>query len=87
MNFVAFLFIARRGRQFYKAPSVTLCDICEGDSCGEDCQIRASQQKAAKSIFDEEEKKNKREPSGASITNIHVLCILICSLISSVFMF
>jgi CD109 antigen len=41
-----FVNLARRARQFYKGPAATLCDICEGDDCGDDCTIRASEQKA-----------------------------------------
>ncbi|KAJ8943867.1 hypothetical protein NQ314_009637 [Rhamnusium bicolor] len=31
----------RRARVFYKGPTVTLCDICEDENCGNICKISA----------------------------------------------
>lgn len=40
------MFVARQARTFYKLPETTLCDICEGDDCGDSCTIRAEEQRA-----------------------------------------
>lgn len=34
-------------RQFYKTESSSLCDICEGEDCGDACKIQANEQKAS----------------------------------------
>lgn len=45
------MFAARRARQFYRMRETTLCDICEGNDCGDNCEIRASEQRSVKSAF------------------------------------
>lgn len=40
---------ARRATQFYKAKQADLCDICEGDDCGEACKIRAQKRISTRS--------------------------------------
>ncbi|XP_055710660.1 thioester-containing protein 1 allele R1-like isoform X3 [Phlebotomus papatasi] len=35
---------ARRARMFYSANPASLCDICEGDDCGDSCTPKAQQQ-------------------------------------------
>lgn len=37
MNILHYYFIARRARVFYEAQTATLCDICEGEQCGDTC--------------------------------------------------
>uniref|UniRef100_A0A6B2E4V8 CD109 antigen n=1 Tax=Phlebotomus kandelakii TaxID=1109342 RepID=A0A6B2E4V8_9DIPT len=37
---------ARKARMFYSANPASLCDICEGDDCGESCTPQAQQQMA-----------------------------------------
>lgn len=57
----------------------TLCDICEGSDCTENCQIRASKQEAAPSLFEEIEASAKNIPGksgAASARSIELLTIL-----------
>jgi hypothetical protein len=44
-----FKFPARRATQFYKAKQADLCDICEGDDCGEACKIKAQKRISTRS--------------------------------------
>lgn len=37
---------------FYKTQETTLCDICEGDDCGEMCKVRAEKQSSASNSGD-----------------------------------
>ncbi|XP_059619137.1 CD109 antigen-like isoform X4 [Phlebotomus argentipes] len=39
---------ARRARMFYSANPASLCDICEGDDCGQSCTPQAQQQTSDK---------------------------------------
>lgn len=59
--------LARRARQFYRMREATLCDICEGSDCSDTCQIRPSQQRSAKSAFDDEEQIARITPTSHSI--------------------
>lgn len=72
--------LARRARQFYRMRETTLCDICEGADCSDTCEIRASQQRSAKSLFDEEETARVMETSHANITSGSIF-ILVASCI------
>lgn len=46
------LVLARQSRMFYKTQETTLCDICEGDDCGEMCKVRAEKQSSASASAD-----------------------------------
>lgn len=37
---------------FYKTQETTLCDICEGEDCGEMCKVRAEKQSSASASGD-----------------------------------
>lgn len=39
--YLRFNFTARRARVFYRGPTATLCDICEGEDCGNICSVEA----------------------------------------------
>lgn len=54
----------------------TLCDICEGTDCTENCQIRASKQEAAPSLFEEIEASAKKS-GAASVRSIELLTIVL----------
>lgn len=54
----------------------TLCDICEGSDCSDTCQIRASQQRSAKSAFDDEEQIARITPTSHS-TAIHSSALIL----------
>lgn len=43
---------ARQSRMFYKTQETTLCDICEGEDCGEMCKVRAEKQSSAGAAAD-----------------------------------
>uniref|UniRef100_A0AAG5DEP7 CD109 antigen n=1 Tax=Anopheles atroparvus TaxID=41427 RepID=A0AAG5DEP7_ANOAO len=38
---------SRIARQFYEGPKASLCDICEGEDCGEACTIRSQKQRSS----------------------------------------
>lgn len=40
---------ARRATQFYTAKQADLCDICDGEECGEACKIKAQKRVSARS--------------------------------------
>jgi hypothetical protein len=42
-------FTARRARNFYKAKVADLCDICDGEDCGEDCKVKAQKRVSTRS--------------------------------------
>lgn len=64
---------ARRARQFYRMKQTTLCDICEGSDCNENCQIRALKQESAPSIFEEIEASAKSVPGKSAATTIQLI--------------
>ncbi|CRK99836.1 CLUMA_CG013142, isoform B [Clunio marinus] len=46
---------SRRATQFYRAKKADLCDICEGDDCGETCRVQAEKrisERSQKSVVD-----------------------------------
>lgn len=44
-----FILLARRATQFYKAKTAHLCDICDGDDCGESCKVQAAKRVSERS--------------------------------------
>lgn len=48
LNYI-FFSLARRATQFYKAKQADLCDICDGEECGEACKIKAQKRISVRS--------------------------------------
>lgn len=44
-----FYLLARRATQFYKAKTAHLCDICDGDDCGETCKAQSAKRVSERS--------------------------------------
>ncbi|XP_055375533.1 thioester-containing protein 1 allele R1 [Condylostylus longicornis] len=58
---------ARKARMFYRAPKSTLCDICEGSSCGKSCGPQEQRQSRVLVDFDEKLIKAKTGGGAQSI--------------------
>lgn len=67
--------LARRARIFYRGPRATLCDICEGEDCGDTCEAAF---RAQKSLINSEDDDNDKSTSTLTRS---VLLILLTSLI------
>lgn len=48
---------------------ITLCDICEGSDCSDTCVVRASEQRSAKSAFDDDESELRAFSESSSNVN------------------
>lgn len=69
--------LARRARIFYRGPRATLCDICEGEDCGDTCEAAF---RAQKSLINSEDDDDDNDKSTSTLTR-SVLLILLTSLI------
>lgn len=68
---MSFLYVlARRARVFYGGKRATLCDICEGEDCGDIC----SKERANKQIAEESKERGSKGLSNA-ITSSYILCL------------
>lgn len=78
LNFV--FFVARRATQFYKARPAALCDICDGDDCGESCKVQAAKRVSERSERTETESdgvsKGKSDRISYSLSLLIVAAIL-----------
>lgn len=65
------LILARRARIFYRGPRATLCDICEGEDCGDICEAAFRAQKSRDSEDDDD-----NDMSSSTLTRSVPLIIL-----------
>jgi hypothetical protein len=73
-------FPARRASQFYKAKQSDLCDICEGDECGEACKIKAQKrvsERSGRSQLDDSAAEKSEKGSSSKISSPLTILILI----------
>lgn len=78
-------FLARKATQFYRVPESTLCDICEGDDCGESCQPKA--QELTQDTAQAQPKNEAKTGNGSAVIVSSPLFLLISVVINNFFKF
>ncbi|XP_055684023.1 thioester-containing protein 1 allele R1-like isoform X3 [Lutzomyia longipalpis] len=71
---------ARRARQFYSANPASLCDICEGDDCGDSCTPKAQQQTSGREPGSPLDNPSAVGAASAILNSFAVL--IVCSLLA-----
>ncbi|KAJ8965945.1 hypothetical protein NQ317_008000, partial [Molorchus minor] len=67
---------SRRARVFYSGPKITLCDVCEGEDCGDICLAEASASRQGR-----ERNKNETTPDSSMGVQITLWLLLFSSII------